>query len=209
MTDPAGAPARTFRHRRIFAMSVTVYNRAVRLLAEAAANRFAPISAVIGIARGGLAPAAGISGLLDVPGHRLTAQHNATDAIYTEATGQVTVDLTALAAALHGRPLAGTVLLVDDICGSSATFTAVSAALRPLLQPDTAVRTAALCRNAGTNRNPDLWVWTVDDWVHFPWEQRPALDIATEDLPTPERVEPEQAEPEQVDPAEPEQADPE
>jgi hypoxanthine phosphoribosyltransferase len=172
-------------------MPLTAYDHAVRLLAEAAAGRFTSVSAVIGIAKGGLAPAAGISGLLDVPSYRLTARHNATDANYTEATGQVTVEVSALAAALHGRQLVGTVLLVDDICGSGATFTAVVAALRPFLQPDAAVRTVVLCRNVGTSRIPDLWVWNVDDWVHFPWEQPVAPGIATEDLPTPERVEPE------------------
>jgi hypoxanthine phosphoribosyltransferase len=172
MTDRVRTPARTFRHRHILAMQLTAYDHAVRLLAEAAAARFTLVSAVIGIAKG-----------------RLAAQHNATDAIYTEATGQVTVDVSALAAALRGRRAAGTVLLVDDICGTGATFTAVVAALRPFLQPDGAVRTVALCRNAGTSQNPDLWVWTVDDWVHFPWEQPLPAGIATEDLPTPERVE--------------------
>jgi hypothetical protein len=190
MTDLAGITSRQFRHERLLSMSLSAYEHAVRLLAAAAEARFAPISAVIAIANGGLAPASGISGVLDVPNYRLTAKHNPTDAIYTEATGHVTCDLTALAEALNRQQLGGTVLLVDDICGSGATFAAVQSALRPHLHPAAVVRTAALCRNAGTSLNPDMWVWSVDDWVCFPWEHASRSAATVEELPILERVEP-------------------
>ncbi|GAA4466443.1 phosphoribosyltransferase [Phytohabitans houttuyneae] len=190
MTDAPGIASRRFRHERLLVMTLPAYEHAVRLLAAAAEARFAPVSAVVAIANGGLVPAGGISGVLDVPNYRLTAQHNPTDAIYTEATGHVTCDLSPLAAALGGQQLGGTVLLVDDICGSGATFTAVQSALHPHLQLETVVRTVALCRNAGTSLDPDLWVWTVDDWVCFPWEPPSRTEAAVEELPILERVEP-------------------
>lgn len=190
MSDTTNVPSRRFRHERLLSMTLSAYEHAVRLLAAAAEDRFAPISAVIGIANGGLAPARGIGGVLDVPNYRLTAKHNPTDAIYTEATGHVTHDLSPLAAALNGQQLGGTVLLVDDICGSGATFTAVLPTLRRHLHPDAVVRTLALCRNAGTSLNPDLWGWTVDDWVCFPWEPTSRSAAMVEELPILERVEP-------------------
>src|SRR5690606_41801595 len=61
----------------------------------------------------------------------------------------------------------------------------VRSAIDPYLQPDAVVRTVALCRNAGATLNPDLWAWTVDDWVHFPWEPPPQTTIAIEELPIP------------------------
>ncbi len=181
---------RVFRHRRILRISLDAYDHAIRLLAAAVRRRFAPVSAVVGIANGGLAPAGGISAILDVPNHRITAKHNPTNAVYIKATGHVTVDLDDMAAALHRQQLAGTVLLVDDICGSGATFSTVRSAIDPYLQPDAVVRTVALCRNAGASLNPDLWAWTVDDWVHFPWEPPPQTTIAIEELPIPGKVEP-------------------
>lgn len=190
MTDTVDDASRRFHHERLLVMAPDAYEHAIGLLAAAAEARFAPISAVIGIANGGTAPASGISNVLDVANYHLNARHNPTDAIYTEATGHVTYDLSPLASALHGRRLGGTVLLVDDICGSGATFTAVLPALRPHLQPETIVRTVALCRNAGTAVDPDLWMWTVDDWVCFPWEKTGHSAANVEELPIRERVEP-------------------
>lgn len=188
-SETTANPSRRFRHQRLLAVTVPAYEQAVRLLATSSA-RFAPISAVIGIANGGLTPASGISGALDLPSYRITAKHNPTDAIYTEATGHVTVNVDTLAADLNRRKLTGTVLLVDDICGSGATFTAVLPTIGPHLRPDTVIRTMALCRNAGTSLDPDLWVWTVDDWVQFPWEPPPRPGVAIEELPMPTVVEP-------------------
>lgn len=188
MTDSPAPASRRFQHQRLLCLTPPLHEHAVRLLAAAAHARWHPISAVIGIAQGGLPPAHGISHILQVPTHRLVAKHNPTDAIYTQATGHVTTDLRALAAALNGEQLAGTVLLVDDICGSGATLTAVRAALRPHLRTGAALRTATLCRNADATLDPDLWIWTVDDWVHFPWETPPPPGTGREDLPTPGQV---------------------
>ena len=52
------------------------------------------------------------------------------------------------------------------------------------------VHTVALCRNAGAAHDPDLWLWTVDDWVRFPWEPAPPADLAVENLVLPGWVQP-------------------
>ncbi|GIF76202.1 phosphoribosyltransferase [Asanoa siamensis] len=192
MTDDIATTPRRFRHDRLLVMTLPAYEQSIQLLAAAAETRFAPISAIIAIANGGLAPASGIAGVLNLPNYRLTAKHNPTDAIYTEATGHVTHDLSTLSAELNGHQLSGTVLLVDDICGSGATFASVLPALDPYLRRDAVVRTVALCRNAGTSLDPDLWAWTVDDWVCFPWEPTTAAPPAAtiEELPILEQLEP-------------------
>ncbi|WP_327009693.1 phosphoribosyltransferase domain-containing protein [Dactylosporangium sp. NBC_01737] len=196
-THPAGEPvrpavpaARLFAHRRILRVQLDAYERAIELLTDAARRRYGPVTATIGIANGGLAPARGISQLLRTPTYQVTAKHNPTDAIYTEATGTVSYDLGPLTSAVDGQQLAGTVLLVDDICGTGATLTALRPDLTTYLGPTVTVRTVALCRNAGSTLDPDLWAWTVDDWVSFPWEPVPPDGTATEDLPIPNQVHP-------------------
>jgi hypoxanthine phosphoribosyltransferase len=175
MSTPSVFPPRKFQRRRILRIAPPAYEHAVRLLADVARLRYQPIAATIGIANGGLAPARDIAQLLPVPTYQVTARHNPTDAAYTQATGIVTYDLGPLDTALAGRQLAGAVLIVDDICGSGATFTTLLPALAHRLGPVAALHTLALCRNAGSGINPDLWVWTVDDWVAFPWERPLAL----------------------------------
>lgn len=180
---------RTFRRRHLLRMDTRAYAHAIRLLADAA-TRGGPVSAVIGIANGGLIPARDLAARLGTTAYQVNARHNTTDAIYTAATGHVTHDVAPLTHALVGQRLSGRVVLVDDICGTGATFTTITAALRPHLTDEAAVLTVALCRNAGTSLDPHLWAWTVDDWVLFPWEQPPATDMPIIDLPLPERTEP-------------------
>jgi hypothetical protein len=52
------------------------------------------------------------------------------------------------------------------------------------------IRTVVLCRNVGTVQYPDLWLWTVDDWVGFPWEPALPAGMRTENLPLSVRVKP-------------------
>ncbi len=188
MTRAQDRPARTFAHRRILQVTRGGYTAGPRLLADAARQRFGPITAVIGVATGGTAPAVSLGELLATPVYRVEARHNPTDAPYTPATGHVTCEAGPLAAALGGRLLEGRVLLVDDICGTGATLHALRRALTPYLAPGAAVNTAVLCRNTGAARDPDLWLWTVDDWVRFPWEPAPPPGATTEDLPVPTGV---------------------
>lgn len=181
---------RTFAHRHIHRVTAGGHLAGVRLLAEAIQTRLGPPTAVIGIANGGLPPARALAGLLTVPVYWVDARHNPTDAPYTQATGQVTHNLDPLTDALAGQQLTGRVLLVDDICGTGATFDAVRQALAVHLVPTATISTVALCRNAGATRNPDLWLWTVEDWVHFPWEAPLPPSSAVVDLAVPEQVHP-------------------
>lgn len=52
------------------------------------------------------------------------------------------------------------------------------------------MHTVALCRNAGAAHDPQLWLWTVDDWVRFPWEPAKPAGVPVENLALPERVQP-------------------
>lgn len=174
----SSAPGRVFEHRRLWQLHGSAMLQACDLLATAArqltisAHRDV-VSAVIGIAQGGTTPAHHIAGLLGVQAHTIRASHNATDAPYSPATGTVTCDLSSWQPSAPTL-LAGTVLVVDDICGTGATFTAVLDALRPLAQPDARFLTCALCRNRGAPTPPDLYCWDIADWVVFPWEDVPA-----------------------------------
>ncbi|MET8981648.1 phosphoribosyltransferase family protein [Streptomyces sp. NPDC004539] len=175
------APQRIFRHHHPYVLNRPVYEAAVDLLASAVA-RSGPVTAVIGIAGGGTEPAERIAARLGSPGCRVTARHNISDDLYAQATGTVEV-------AVPGdfpEALGGRLLLVDDICGTGATFTAVTAALTARLAPDTQVETLALCRNVGSPLRPDRWAWDVDDWVVFPWETPPEVPVRP--LLPPERI---------------------
>ena len=68
-----------------------------------------------------------------------------------------------------------TILLGRDAARNDALRTRAGA---------TETYSAALCRNAGSAVIPDLWIWTVRDWVTFPWE-RVAPAPATTPLPFP------------------------
>ncbi|WP_181799491.1 phosphoribosyltransferase [Kitasatospora acidiphila] len=182
MTDTAQQPA---GGQRLFARTApyvpTLYQcyAAARLIAESVVGCEPPVTAVVGIANGGTRPATVIADYLKVPLHLIIARHNPTDELWQQATGDVTVTLPG------GLPrqFDGTVLLVDDIAGSGATFTAVS---RALLGTGAVLKTAALCRNAGCAEGPDRWVWDVDDWVVFPWEATHSGE--TRQLPVPKEV---------------------
>ncbi|MEV6986993.1 phosphoribosyltransferase family protein [Sphaerisporangium sp. NPDC051017] len=178
---PAPGAQRIFRHRSPYLLTEPTYGPVIELLASAVAHA-GPIAVVVGIADGGRAPAQQIAALLGVPACHITARHNSSDALYVQATGTVTVTVP------DGFPeaLGGRVLLVDDICGTGATFAAVTDALADRLAPDARVDTVALCRNVGSPARPDWWAWDVDDWVVFPWEPHPDADARP--LTLPERI---------------------
>jgi hypoxanthine phosphoribosyltransferase len=178
---------RQFRRDRILHIPVQAYERALALLAEAAASE-STVDAIVAIANGGCAPAYSLRDRLDAPCLAVIAKHNPTDAHYTQATGRVSLDLTPLMNTLNGRQLHGNVVLVDDICGSGATYRAVLESLAPHLDHSARVRTLCLCRNTAAGFTPDLWIWDVDDWVLFPWEPATSRDKPTEALPVPEQV---------------------
>jgi uncharacterized protein len=169
--------ARVFEGMRVWRLDDASFRLAARLIAGA--ERPHRPEAVIGIERGGRDLATVLSLDLGVPAVMVKARHNATDDVTAPATGSVTAD----PAALDRLPAAGRLLIADDISGSGLTLTVVRS-LVAARYPAAAIRTAVLCRNAGSRHAPDTWVWDVADWVVFPWEEPPA-GITTEPLPEP------------------------
>jgi hypoxanthine phosphoribosyltransferase len=95
----------------------------------------------------------------------VAARGNATEAIRSAPARVVTLDVDGLRAC----GVAKRILVCDDIAGSGATLRAVNAALK-MSAPTASVLAATLCCNAGAQPPPDLWIWTVREWVLFPWE---------------------------------------
>ncbi|WP_435158106.1 phosphoribosyltransferase [Amycolatopsis sacchari] len=187
MTHTAIAPRqRVFEHRRVWQLSATTMERGCALIADAVSRHAGRPSAVIGIAHGGSNPARQIAARLDLTPGTVRARHNPSDDLYTPASGVVSCDLDSLRLGADGR-LDGTVLLVDDICGTGATFDAVLRALRASAEPSTRFLTSALCRNRGAETPPNFYCWEVADWVVFPWEAAPG-NRPTTPLPDPTEV---------------------
>ncbi|WNV90237.1 phosphoribosyltransferase family protein [Umezawaea sp. Da 62-37] len=177
---------RVFEHQRIWRVTPDALREACLLLFAAISHDHPKVDHVVGIANGGDAPARVLASRLGAKVRTVKAQHNADAGLYRQATGKVTVDVDGFRRALGGKKLGGTVLVVDDICGSGATLHKLRNVLTPVLNPDARVVTATLCLNTGAQTVPDYSVWTVSDWVSFPWEKRPAQP--TTDMPLPEQV---------------------
>lgn len=175
-------PERVFSHTAPYAPTLYQCYDAARLLAESTVGSEPPVTTVIGIANGGVKPAKVVADFLMVPLLLVSARHNTSDQPWQQATGRVTVTLPDDLPA----PLTGRILLVDDIAGSGATFTAVAQALHGRLGVGAVLQSMALFRNAGCSEGPDRWVWDVDDWVRFPWEDEHPGD--TRAVPVPRRV---------------------
>ncbi|MDJ0342778.1 phosphoribosyltransferase family protein [Streptomyces sp. H10-C2] len=176
MTPAHGA--RVFEGERIWAMSQDAFLAAAALIAAHEAS-FVP-ELVVGLARGGVPLAQEIGRILGIPAVEIRARHNVSDLVGIQATGEVEVDEATLLTAVAG---AGRVLVIDDICGSGATLQTVAALLTGA---GVAARTAVLCRNDGADFPLDIWVWSVADWVAFPWEDPPPPDSTP--LPHPQKV---------------------
>lgn len=178
---------RVFEHHQIWRLSPDSLREATTLLAGAILRDHQSVEHVVAIANGGVAPARMIASTLGVKARTVHASHNVGDATYQQATGKVTLDLDPLTRALNGQRMKGRVLVVDDICGSGATLRRLRHDLAPLLSPSAQLLTAVLCLNTGATTLPDYSIWTVSDWVVFPWEKPPA-DQDTTPLPRPEEV---------------------
>jgi hypoxanthine phosphoribosyltransferase len=171
--------SRAFNREFAWQMTASQAAGAAGVLAGAVA-RGGPVDAVVAVARGGTQPARYIGAALGIPVRTVRARHNPTDAMYAEATGRVWCD------AAEAGPIRGRVLVVDDICGTGATLTAVTSALARIAEPGAALVTATLCRNAGSPCRPDLTAWDdLQEWVIFPWEAGPPDGLPVRRLPDP------------------------
>ncbi|SDJ02534.1 hypothetical protein SAMN05192558_10474 [Actinokineospora alba] len=177
---------RVFEHQRIWRVTPDALSEACLLLFAAINDDHPQVDHIIGVANGGIAPARVLAGRLGVKARTLQARHYADDRLYREGTGNVTVEFDAFRRTLGRRKLDGTILLVDDICGSGATLHKLGNVLAPVLGPHARLITATLCLNTGAKTRPDYSVWTVSDWVSFPWEKRPDQPITN--LLIPEQV---------------------
>lgn len=136
--------------------------QAVRLLSALVKDKW-EIDLVIGIARGGLEPAKLIALDLNRPLLVVRAKSNVSDEVMSETRREILVqeeDLLQI-------PQDKRILLVDDICGSGMTLREL---LRRLCGVTAKVHCVTLCCNEGSALKPDAWIWTVRDWVIFPWE---------------------------------------
>lgn len=172
--------ARVFDSTGVLRLDEDALHTGIGVLAEALAQ--APPDVVIGVARGGTLPAHALAAHLRRPHVVVRASHNPGDAVGQQATGLVTLDVTA---AINLDP-GLRVLLCDDIYGTGATVRAVSTALDALIAPRQ-IQTVTLCRNEGASDHPDLWLWNVRDWVVFPWEPPPPAR-QTRTLPPPSHL---------------------
>lgn len=173
--------SRIFDQHRIWRLDRPVFEEAVFLLAETIARQWV-VDIIIGIARGGREPAFALASHLHLPVYEICARRNRFDHIQSEAIPYVDIEMRGIAVI----PRKMHILLIDDICGEGETLERVCQALREYQKPKQ-IRSVTLCRNAGSLFTPDAWVWTVRDWVVFPWEERPP-GIQTEPLPKPEKV---------------------
>lgn len=174
--------SRVFERRTLWRLDQADFESAAERLAEAVAAEGMP-HLVMGIARGGVHLARVLASQLGLTSVAVRAQHNASDDTYLQAGGHVEVDAADVRRAYLTS--GSHVLLADDICGSGATLTAVAVALARTVRPIT-VTTCTLCRNEGSSRSPDLWMWDVRDWVVFPWEA--PSPPGTTPLPPPDSV---------------------
>ncbi|MFD8497773.1 phosphoribosyltransferase [Amycolatopsis sp. NPDC059657] len=181
-------PRRVFEQRQVWRVTPDLLATATELLTRAIAQDHRTVDHVIGIANGGTTPAHMIASALGTQAHIVHARHNrSANAIYQQATGNVHLNLDLLTHSLNGQRLQGCVLLVDDICGSGATLDRVRTEMGRLADPSAVLTTAVLCLNTGATVLPDYSIWTISDWVVFPWEQAP-VDHKLLPLPTPEGV---------------------
>jgi len=173
------SPARVFEHKRIWQLDRAAFEAAAALIA--AAERPHQPDLIVGIDRGGRDLATALSAHLSIPAVMIRARHNPSDEIALPAAGTVTADLSPL----DGREAPARLLVADDIAGSGQTLAAVSGLLAGRFGA-ARIRTAVLCRNAGSTQAPGTWVWDVADWVAFPWEPPPGAP--TEPLPFPDHA---------------------
>lgn len=168
---------RIFERRKVWQLEWSIFHNSVELLACAIESEYSLPDAIVSIGRGGRELGIELAKRLMLPVHHVTARHNISDAIWSPAQNRVEVsDFD-----LHRIPDYERILVADDICGSGKTLEEVRCRLATPLSSPTIMSTV-LCKNVGSVLSPDFWIWTVRDWVIFPWEQVPS-NVITESLP--------------------------
>lgn len=169
---------RLFDRSRVLRLEREIFEAGVHLLSREIAQKWT-VGAVLAIARGGREPGSLLAESAHVPLFEMTARHNASDALWSDTLPAVWIEAQS---SLRIQPKLR-VLVVDDICGSGGTLQTVTETLGLAGIQD--VKTVTLCRNVSSVVTPDLWLWTVQHWVVFPWENLPeGLPVESLSLPS-------------------------
>lgn len=143
------------------------YHRAIERLARIVHQAGYPFDAVLCIARGGLRIGDVFSRLFKTPLHILSVSS------YREAAGtrQGEFRIADGITSTHG-PLAGRILLVDDLVDSGATLARVQEHLRTAFASVTEVRSAVIWYKACSTMRPDYYLEYLPEspWIHQPFE---------------------------------------
>lgn len=143
------------------------YHRLVELLALMVYQSDWGFDQVLCLARGGLRVGDPLSRIFDVPLAILSTSS------YREAEGTQQGDLSiGENIAIARGPLAGRVLLVDDLVDSGVTLARVQEHLRTRYPSVTEVRSAVLWHKACSCIEPDYYVQHLptNPWIHQPFE---------------------------------------
>lgn len=158
---------RVFENRRLWSVDEETLECALVLAARAIPTHWS-LDAIVAIRRGGVMPGERLANLLGLPIHFASARHNLTDQIQSRTSQSVKIGSDFGDVPKHQR-----VLVVDDVCGTGRTLRAVTDTLLQT-RSSRGVKTFVLCLNAGCIEPPDMWAWSIRDWVVFPWESQPA-----------------------------------
>ncbi|MGP4104003.1 phosphoribosyltransferase [Nonomuraea sp. KM90] len=139
-------------------------------LAQRILERLEAVPVVIGIGRGGVPPGRKIADRLGAHMVVVTATRRPPLAMHMRHDHAIHCDLSALHELGRGQPLAVPLVIVDDLCDTGDTLSAVVNAVTPLVS-SAQVCTVTLCRTASAVHGlPDLYVWEVPGRsVVFPW----------------------------------------
>jgi uncharacterized protein len=121
------------------------------------------LTSIVGIARGGLVPAVALSHHLKISNVSVIAiVRNKSDELYSDRRPPF------VAAEVKVNVAGQDVLIVDDIVGDGQTMLLARDQITEC--KPRSITTAALALNCGSTFRPDFFVFEVDDWVTFPWE---------------------------------------
>lgn len=157
-----------WRRAKCYALGWEAFGRCIDHLIASVVESGERFDSILGIARGGLIPAASIANRLEIRSfHAYSVRRNQGQGEYLEK-GEPMVDWASPIESLRGSA----VLIVDDVSGTGATLELVRS--RCVAAGAAAVRVAVPVVMAGAKWAPDHVAHVLDDWVIFPWENTPS-----------------------------------